>query len=94
MPLNLTKPNSIYLIYMYEKDLALNNLQWLIYHKTKRNQTSTEPTTIYIWARFFNILAWKSPELVDMPLKSLNRSIIYILYYIETDSSEITTQKM
>ena len=28
----------IYLIYMYEKDLALNNLQWLICHKTQPNQ--------------------------------------------------------
>ena len=28
----------IYLIYMYKKDLALNNLQWLICHKTKLNQ--------------------------------------------------------
>ena len=25
----------IYLIYMYKKDFALNNLQWLICHKTK-----------------------------------------------------------
>ena len=25
----------IYLIYMYRKDLALNNLQWLICYKTK-----------------------------------------------------------
>ena len=25
----------IYLIYMYKEDLALNNLQWLICHKTK-----------------------------------------------------------
>ena len=25
------------LIYMYEEDLALNNLQWLICHKTKPN---------------------------------------------------------
>ena len=24
----------IYLIYMYKKDLAFNNLQWLICHKT------------------------------------------------------------
>ena len=23
-----TKPNPIYLIYMYKEDLALNNLQW------------------------------------------------------------------
>ena len=28
----------IYLIYVYKKDLALNNLQWLIYHKTQNNQ--------------------------------------------------------
>ena len=28
----------IYSIYMYKKDLALNNLQWLICHKTKSNQ--------------------------------------------------------
>ena len=28
----------IYLIYMDKKDLALNNLQWLICHKTKSNQ--------------------------------------------------------
>ena len=27
----------IYLIYMYKEDLALNNLQWLIGHKTKLN---------------------------------------------------------
>ena len=30
----------IYLIYMYKKDLAQNDLQWLICHKTKPNQTS------------------------------------------------------
>ena len=29
----------IYLIYMYKKDLALNNLQWVICHKTKQNQS-------------------------------------------------------
>ena len=28
----------IYLIYMYKKDLALNNLQWLICHKIQPNQ--------------------------------------------------------
>ena len=27
----------IYFIYMYKTDLALNNLQWLVYHKTKHN---------------------------------------------------------
>ena len=33
-----TKPNLIYLIYMYKEDLALNRLQWLSCHKTKPNQ--------------------------------------------------------
>ena len=28
----------IYLIYMYKRYVALNNLQWLMYHKTKQNQ--------------------------------------------------------
>ena len=27
----------IYLIYMYKKDLALNNLEWLMCHKTQPN---------------------------------------------------------
>ena len=29
----------IYLMYMDKMDLALNNLQWLICHKTQPNQT-------------------------------------------------------
>ena len=32
----------IYLIYKYKKDLALNNLHWLICQKTKPNQTIQE----------------------------------------------------
>ena len=38
MQKNPTQPNPIYLIYMYKEDLALNNLQWLICHKTQPNQ--------------------------------------------------------
>ena len=38
MPQNPTKPNHIYYTYMYKKDLALNNLQWLICHETQPNQ--------------------------------------------------------
>ena len=30
--------NHIYLVNMYKEDLALNNLQWLICHKTQPNQ--------------------------------------------------------
>ena len=36
-----TKPDQIYIfnyIYIYIWDLALNNLQWFICHKTKLNQ--------------------------------------------------------
>ena len=29
--------NPIYLIYVYKEYLALNNLEWLIYHKTNPN---------------------------------------------------------
>ena len=39
MPSNQTKPSHIYLKYVYEEDLALNNLQWLICHETKLNKT-------------------------------------------------------
>ena len=35
MPYNSTKPNHIYLIYMYKEDLTLNNLKVLICHKTR-----------------------------------------------------------
>ena len=39
---NVTENNSltnhIHLIYMYDEDLALNNPQWLICHKTQSNQ--------------------------------------------------------
>ena len=37
----------IYLIYMYKKDLALNNLQWLICHKTKPNQANQKSPRFY-----------------------------------------------
>ena len=46
MQLNLTKANNIYLIYTYKENLALNNLQWFISHKTKPNQT--KPNHIYL----------------------------------------------
>ena len=38
MPQYPTKPNPIYLIYMYIDDLTLNILQWLICYKTQPNQ--------------------------------------------------------
>ena len=42
----------IYLIYTYKKDLALNNLQWLICHKTKPNQTRPDQTKVtFSWKK-------------------------------------------
>ena len=40
----------IYLIYMYKKDLALNNLQWLICHQIqlKANQNKSYIFNIYV----------------------------------------------
>ena len=38
MPENPTKQNHTYLICMYKEDLALNNLKWLICHKSQPNQ--------------------------------------------------------
>ena len=35
----------IYLIFRYKKDLALNDQQWLICHKTKPNQTPKKQIT-------------------------------------------------
>ena len=38
----------IYLIYIYKKDLALNILQWLVYHKTQPNQIRSFIFNIYV----------------------------------------------
>ena len=37
---------------MYKEDLALNNLQWLICHKTKANQTKSYIFNIYVLRGF------------------------------------------
>ena len=42
MPKYPTKLNHIYSIYIYKEDLALNNQQLLICHKTLSNQYSNE----------------------------------------------------
>ena len=34
---NFSHAPRIYLVYMYKEDLAINNLQWLICHKTQPN---------------------------------------------------------
>ena len=43
---NVMKPNQTksYIFNMYKRDLSLNNLQWLICHKTKPYQTKLYQT--------------------------------------------------
>ena len=38
LSINHSLTNHIHSIYIYEQDLALNNLQWLKCHKTRPNQ--------------------------------------------------------
>ena len=61
----------IYLIYMYRKDLALNDLLWLICHKTKPNQTKPnsrllkkDPFKISQWLLSCDII-WLSRTVLD-----------------------------
>ena len=48
---------------MLKENLTLNNLQWLICHKTKPNQTTSYIFSIYV-KRGFGI---KLTTMVDMP---------------------------
>ena len=52
------KPNPIYLIHMYKQDLALNNLQWLICHKTQPNQIPIYLIHMYKQDLALNNLQW------------------------------------
>ena len=50
----------IYLVYMYKEDLALNNLQWLIYHKTIiSNQNRQLLTSGDSWCIQTHLLIWQ-----------------------------------
>ena len=58
---------------MYKEDLALNNLQWLIYHKTQPKQ-STSQRTIFLPLLFFVSLRWFQTlmkGILDMTLKCI-----------------------
>ena len=47
-------------VYMYKMDLILNNLQWLICHKTKLNQTSIDHS-IHTSEALITSLKWVPP---------------------------------
>ena len=46
------KPNHIHLKYLYKEDLTLNNQQWLVYNKTKPNQTKKD---MYIYEYVYTV---------------------------------------
>ena len=48
---------------MYEEDMALNNLQWMICHKIQPNQTKPCIFNIYVLTRF----GLKLSTMVDIP---------------------------
>ena len=48
---------------MYEKDLALNNLQWLTYHQTKLNKVFD--IYLYINHNVFDIYVFGSSEYIN-----------------------------
>ena len=52
---------------MYKEDLALNNLQWLVCHKTKPNQTKPNQITYYI---YIYIERYIEREREDLALKN------------------------
>ena len=47
----------IYLIYMYKEDLALDNQQWLICHKTQPHQTTKR--WVVVLGMTLNCIQWK-----------------------------------
>ena len=62
----------IYLIYIYKEDLALNNLQWLTCHKTKRNQT--KPNIFCLTIRPSTFLCVAAVTLAQSP-NNVNHSL-------------------
>ena len=56
MPQNPTKPINIYLIYMYKEDLALNNQQKLMCHKSNHPtfKIQSQRNEKYKWIKHYN----------------------------------------
>ena len=70
---------NIYLIYMYKDDLALNNLQWLICHKTQTNQGT--PAGFYVPVQEYQIhidaaSAWSWSLLILLLISAVKSSLV------------------
>ena len=70
----------IYLIYMYKEDLALNNLQWLICHKTQPT-----PNPIYLIYMFKEDLALNNLQWLICHKTQPTPNPIYLIYMYKED---------
>ena len=66
---------------MYIENLALNNLQWLICHKTKPNQTNHSSVTIVekTRARVGGVFANGPGDLVSIPGRVIPKTLKMVL---------------
>ena len=66
-------------VYMYKMDLAFNNLQWLICHKTKPNQTIVHRgLNGNQWEQDGDFIFWRWKFLTNWPTYSNSRIILVI----------------
>ena len=73
---NQTKPNAIYSIYMYKENLALNNPQSFICHKTQPNQTNVK--IIRMIENFCNIfVTWDHSDAFSEVIKLTNHTRLW-----------------
>ena len=74
MPKNPTKPNQIYLIYMYKADLAFDNLKALICHKI--NSSTENDVNLRIdkaWTDIDRLMTMWKPDRYDKIKQEFSR---------------------
>ena len=62
----------MYLIYMYKQDLVLNNLKWLICHKTKSNRIWIKSLVVYSFFFLFFLSVY--------PRKEKEKSLTFLVW--------------
>ena len=77
---------------MYKEDLALNNLQWLICHKTKQNQTKPNLRIMCMYLTFCILKdIWDDEEKERCHKYTAKRNLpIYIDMFIYTHKTKLT----
>ena len=80
--LNPNKPNHIYLIYMDKEGLALNNLQWLICHKTKLYLSFCNSRRyLCLFTFFFSIINRKANNPTSLAIKQTFLTFSLSIYH-------------